>query len=105
MVSIIPQYNLAAKNILSERSVAAYLLKGTVLEFKNVSLKEIAEKCIEGDIQVSKVPVNPGKTNAVKKPKKIKGLKNEAGDVTEGWITFESSSMPLPRKATNVYVS
>ncbi len=45
-----PQYDLAAKNILSERSVAAYLLKGTVPEFKNVGLKEIAEKCIEGDI-------------------------------------------------------
>ncbi len=58
-------------------------------EFKNVSLKDIAEKCIKGDIQVSKVPVNPGKTNAVIKPKKIKGLRNETGDVTEGWITFD----------------
>ena len=84
-----PQYDLAAKNVLSERSVAAYILKGTVPEFKNVSINDIAEKCIEGDIQVSKVPVNPGKTNAVKKPKKIKGLRNEAGDVTEGWITFD----------------
>ena len=68
-----PQYDLAAKNVLSERSVAAYILKGTVPEFKNVSIKDIAEKCIEGDIQVSKVPVNPGKTNAMKRPKKIKG--------------------------------
>ena len=84
-----PQYDLAAKNVLSERSVAAYILKGTVPEFKNVSLKDIAEKCIEGDIQVSEVPVNPGKTNAAKRPKKIKGLRNEAGDVTEGWITFD----------------
>ncbi len=25
----------------------------------------------------------------MKKPKKIKGLRNEAGDVTEGWITFD----------------
>ena len=75
-----PQYDLAAKNVLSERSVAAYILKGTVPEFKNVSIKDIAEKYIEGDIQVSKVP---------EKPKKIKGLRNEAGDVTEGWITFD----------------
>ena len=35
------------------------------------------------------MPVNPGKTNAAKRPKKIKGLRNEAGDVTEGWITFD----------------
>lgn len=59
-----PQYDLAAKNVLSERSVAAYILKGTVPEFKNVSLKDIAEKCIEGDIQVSKVPVTPGNSAA-----------------------------------------
>lgn len=81
-----PQYDLAAKRILSERAVAAYLLKGTVSEFKQASLADIAEKCIEGDIQVSAVPVNPGKTNAM--PKKIKGLRNEIGDVTEGWTTF-----------------
>ena len=84
-----PQYDLAAKNVLSERSVAAYILKATVPEFKKANIKEIAEKYIEGDIQVSKVPVNPGKTNAAKRPKKIKGLRNEAGDVTEGWITFD----------------
>ena len=84
-----PQYDLAAKNVLSERSVAAYILKATVPEFKKANIKEIAEKYIEGDIQVSEVPVNPGKTNAAKRPKKIKGLRNEAGDVTEGWITFD----------------
>ena len=84
-----PQYDLAAKNVLSERSVAAYILKATVPEFKKANIKEIAEKYIEGDIQVSKVPINPGKTNAAKRPKKIKGLRNEAGDVTEGWITFD----------------
>ena len=84
-----PQYDLAAKRILSERAVAAYLLKGTVPEFKEASLSDIANKYIEGDIQVSTVPVNPGKTNAVIKPKKIKGLRNEVGDTTEGWITFD----------------
>ena len=84
-----PQYDLAAKRILSERAVAAYLLKGTVPEFKEASLSDIANKYIEGEIQVSTVPVNPGKTNAVIKPKKIKGLRNEVGDTTEGWITFD----------------
>ena len=84
-----PQYDLAAKRILSERAVAAYLLKGTVPEFKQASLSDIAEKYIEGEIQVSAVPVNPGKTNTVSKPKKIKGLRNEVGDPTEGWTTFD----------------
>lgn len=84
-----PQYDLAAKKLLSEKAVAAYLLKGTVPEFKDASLADIADKYIEGEIKVSTVPVNPGKTNAVSKPQKIKGLRNEAGDPTEGWITFD----------------
>ena len=83
------QYDLAAKNILSEKPVAAYLLKGVVPEFKNASLKDIAEKYIEGEIQVSSVPVNPGKTNTAAKPKKIKGLRNEIGFPGEGWNTFD----------------
>lgn len=69
-----PQYDLAAKKLLSEKAVAAYLLKGTVPEFKDASLADIADKYIEGEIKVSTVPVNPGKTNAVSKPQKIKGL-------------------------------
>lgn len=72
-----PQYDLLAKSILSKKPVAAYLLKGVVPEFKDASLKDIAEKYIEGEIQVSSVPVNPGKTNTVAIPKKIKGLRNE----------------------------
>ena len=84
-----PQYDLAAKNILSKRPVAAYLLKEVVPEFKEASLKDIAEKYIEGEFQVSSVPVNPGKTNTVAVPKKIKGLRNEIGDPTEGWATFD----------------
>ena len=80
-----PQYDLAAKNILSEKPVTAYLLKGVVPEFKNASLKDIAEKYIEGDIQVSSVPVNPGKTNTVAKPQKIKWLRDEIGFPGEGW--------------------
>ena len=83
------QYDLAAKNILSEKPVAAYLLKGVVPEFKNANLKDIAEKYIEGEIQVSSVPVNPGKTNTVARPQKIKGMRNEIGFPGEGWNTFD----------------
>lgn len=60
-----------------------------VPEFKNASLKDIAEEYIEGDIQVSSVPVNPGKTNTVARPKKIKGMRNEIGFPGEGWNTFD----------------
>ena len=84
-----PQYDQAAKNILSEKPVAAYLLKGVVPEFKDASLKDIADKYIEGEIQVSSVPVNPGKTNTMARPRKIQGLRNEIGALGEGWNTFD----------------
>jgi len=84
-----PQYDLLAKSILSKKPVAAYLLKGVVPEFKDASLKDIAEIYIEGEIQVSAVPVNPGKTNTVAKLRKIKGLRNEIGFPGEGWNTFD----------------
>ena len=84
-----PQYDLAAKNVLSKKPVAAYLLKGVVPEFRDVNLKDIVEKYIEGEIQVSSIPVNPGKTNTVANTTEIKGIRNEIGAPTEGWITFD----------------
>ena len=82
-----PEYDQSAKRLLSEKSVRAYVLKGTVPEFKDASLTDIANKYIEGEVQVSAVPVNPDKTNTV--TKKLQGLRNEDSSPTEGWITFD----------------
>ncbi|MBQ7515656.1 MAG: nuclease, partial [Schwartzia sp.] len=82
-----PEYDQSAKRLLSKRSVMAYILKGTVPEFRQATLSDIAEKYIEGEVQVSAVPVNPDKTNAV--GQKLKGLRNEDGSPTEGWVTFD----------------
>ena len=83
------EYDQSAKRLLSEKSVMAYVLKGTVPEFKDASLSDIADKYIEGEVQVSAVPVNRDKTNTVAAPKKLAGLRNEDGSPTEGWITFD----------------
>ena len=82
-----PEYDQSAKRLLSEKSVMAYVLKGTVPEFKDASLTDIANKYIEGEVQVSAVPVNPDKTNTV--TKKLQGLRSEDSSPTEGWITFD----------------
>ena len=84
-----PEYDQTAKRLLSEKPVMAYILKGTVPEFRDASLSDIAEKYIEGEVQVSAVPVSPDKTNTVAAPKKLKGLRNEDGSPTEGWVTFD----------------
>lgn len=58
------QYDAHVKRILSNHYVLAWILKNTTEEFKEVSIKQIAEECIAGDISISRIKVMPGQTNA-----------------------------------------
>lgn len=82
-----PRYDQSAKNILSDKSILAHILKNTVSEFKDASIEDIANVYIEGTPEVSQIPVNQDKTNAV--TKKIQGDRNEESSPTEGWVTFD----------------
>ena len=82
-----PRYDQSAKNILSDKSILAHILKSTVSEFKDASIEDIANIYIEGTPEVSQIPVNQDKTNAV--TKKIQGDRNEESSPTEGWVTFD----------------
>lgn len=89
-------YDAEAKNVLACRQVLAPVMKRTIAEFRDVSLKEIEETCIEGDPFVGVVPVDPGMTNeawhvpqANEQPPKIHGLQNESTEHKEGRVTFD----------------
>ena len=88
-------YDKAAKNVLSQKKVLAYILKRTVPEFESVSLDDIANIYIEGTPEVSTVPVSKDKTNAVRHAlerqatPEIKGTQNEDNSITEGSIVFD----------------
>lgn len=82
-----PRYDQSAKNILSDKSILAHILKSTVSEFKDASIEDIANVYIEGTPEVSRIPLNQDKTNAV--TKKIQGDRNEESSPTEGWVTFD----------------
>ena len=88
-------YDKAAKNVLSQKKVLAYILKRTVPEFESASLDDIANIYIEGKPEVSTVPVSKDKTNAVRHAlerqdtPKIKGTQNEDNSITEGSIVFD----------------
>lgn len=84
-----PAYDQAAKRILAQRKIMAYILKGVVAEFVDADIDDIADKYIEGDIIVSEMALNPDKTNASRSVTKIRGLQSESGSPTEGWITFD----------------
>lgn len=89
------KYDKAAKGVLSDKKILAYILKRTVPEFASVSLNDIATRCIEGTPLVSVVPVYKDKTNAVQQYLKkqenpnIQGMRNEDDSVTEGSVTFD----------------
>ena len=75
----------AVKNLFAHKSLLARIIKGTVTECKNMSYEEI-EKCIEGDVQIDKVIVDPGLTNA---SERIQGLNTELYLNEEGFIKFD----------------
>ncbi|MBR2214482.1 MAG: nuclease [Selenomonadaceae bacterium] len=86
-------YDKAAKRFLSMKTLLAWLLKYLVSEFKDFSIRDIAEKCIEGDptMTIDTIPVDSDFTNVAKRqqPNKIKGDKNEDGSTTEGTVFFD----------------
>ena len=79
-------YDAAAKRFLSDKLILAWLLKYCVSEFKDYGIKEIAEKYIGNDIEVGIIPIEPDKTNAVKK---ILPEGTEYRTVTEGTTFFD----------------
>jgi len=79
-------YDAAAKFFLANKSILAWILKYCTSEFIDYSIKDIAEKYIGNHIEVSIIPIEPDKTNAVRK---IIGENLEYKTVTEGTTTFD----------------
>ena len=88
-------YDKAAKRFLSMKMLLAWILKYLVAEFRDCSIKDIAEKYIEGDptLTIGTIPVDADLTNAArkatKKTKNIKGSRNEDASATEGTAIFD----------------
>ena len=66
------RYDAACKRLLSEKIILAWIMRSCVEEYNGCDVNEIAEKYIEGQPQVSEVPVGPDETNAV-----IRGMAGE----------------------------
>ena len=91
------QYDAQCKRVLANKVILAWILKYTVKEFRSMSIRQI-KKCIGNDILISKVSVEPGKTN-VPEPEKIIGEAEEDKVPGEGGIHFDIRfSVYLPKK-------
>ncbi len=78
------RYDTKVKKVLANKRILAWILKCAVKEFYGMELEQIME-CIEGDPEVSCVPVYPGKTNM----EQIVGMANEDHVPNEGDVTFD----------------
>ena len=72
-------YDAACKRVLSEKAILARIMKACLEEYKNCDVNGIAEKYIEGQPQVSAVPVLPDEDSTI-----ISGIDTEDKSVHEG---------------------
>lgn len=79
------QYDAACKRLLSEKMILAWIMKACMLEFREIDVKEIAEKYIKGTPQIAEVPVLPDETGSAR----ISGTGVEDSSVNEGTITYD----------------
>lgn len=77
-------YDAACKRVLSEKAILARIMKACLAEYRDCSVRDIEEKYIEGQPQVSSVPVLPDEEGSV-----ISGLDTEDKSVHEGTVTYD----------------
>jgi len=77
-------YDAACKRVLSEKAILARIMKACLDEYKDCDVNEIVEKYIEGQPQVSAVPVLPDEGGTI-----ISGMDTEDKSVREGTVTYD----------------
>ena len=77
-------YDAACKRVLSEKAILARIMKACLAEYQDCPVRDIEEKYIEGQPQVSSVPVLPDEEGTM-----ISGLDTEDKSVYEGTVTYD----------------
>lgn len=84
---LVMQYDERAKKALGYKAVLAFILSKTVEAFKGMRMEEIVG-LIEGEVYISKVPVDPGHTN-IMSGERIVGLNTENAEENEGLLRYD----------------
>ena len=77
-------YDAACKRVLSEKAILARIMKACLEEYKNCDVNDIAGKYIEGQPQVSEVPVLPDESGSA-----ISCMDTEDKSIREGSVTYD----------------
>ena len=98
-------YDEAAKRLLSQKTVLAYILKGCLMEYQDYTLEEIADRFIEGDPQIGETAVHADEEiSEWEKPERILGLNTEDITVTEGMVRYDIRFKALLPKDPRLYL-
>ena len=77
-------YDEACKKLLSQKIILAWIMKTCLEEYRDLDVKEIAEKYIEGKPSVGKEPVFPDEEAPL-----IQGIDTTDKSLREGTITYD----------------
>ena len=99
-------YDEAAKRLLSQKTVLAYILKGCLMEYQDYTPEEIADRFIEGDPQVGETAVHADEEiSECEKPERILGLNTEDTTMTEGMVRYDIRFKALlPKNPERLYL-
>ena len=87
------RYDAAAKKLVSQKAILAYILKSTMEEFQDVSVKQIAEELIEGTPEVSTIAVHQDTPDAPLDRKEQDGQKRMSGSDRIPVVSVENNSI------------
>ncbi len=88
------KYDASVKRLLANKEILAWIMKGCLAEYKDCTIKEIAEIYIEKEPEISSVAVNPDETNYQRKPVNpdsecISGMSEEDKLINEGTVLYD----------------
>ena len=92
------RYDAACKKILAEKVILAWIMKNTMKEFRNVSIKDIETQYIIGIPEIAEVPVYPD----VQSADTISGTGVEDTSINEGTVTFDIRFQALIPESSEV---
>lgn len=85
------RYDKCVKRILSERIILAWILKGCAVEFRDVSVLEIARDCLEKEVYVSQIAVDPDELDYAEESVggRVVGMNTEDVSIKEGKVFYD----------------
>ncbi len=100
-------YDAACKRLLANKEILAWIMKSCIDEYRGCSIKDIAERYIEGEPQIAHTAIN-----ADERPENssdtIRGMSTEDARLEEGTITYDIrflASAPVTRAPIRLIIN